>query len=129
VRAPYEYIKGSAFVFELDGLCICHTGDVGEPFNEDQLQLIGHIDVLLVPIGGTYAAGPEEAKQIVDQLKPKIVVPMHYWYQNALDQFVDGSHPAKFLDTNTFMVSKDTLPPITEIIVPKVVRQDRNEDF
>ena len=45
MRATYDYIKGSAFVFEMDGLCICHAGDLGEPFNEDQLDLIGHIDI------------------------------------------------------------------------------------
>jgi hypothetical protein len=38
--AAYDYIKGPAFVFEVDGLCICHAGDLGEPFNEDQLDLI-----------------------------------------------------------------------------------------
>lgn len=117
-------IKGSAFVFEMDGMCILHTGDVSEPFNEDQLQLIGHIDVLLVPIGGTYTAGPDEAKQIIDQLKPKIVVPMHYWYRmNLLERFTEGPYQARFLNTNKFTVNKDTLPPVTEIFVLKVVRE------
>lgn len=45
-------LRGSAFVFEVDGLCILHSGDVSEPFNEDQLQLIGHVDILLQVIGG-----------------------------------------------------------------------------
>ena len=117
-------MKGAAFVFEMDGMCILHSGDVSEPFNEDQLQLVGHIDVLLVPIGGRYTAGPEEAKQIIDQLKPKIVVPMHYWYgRNVLERFTDGSHPARFLNTNKFTVSKDTLPPVTGIYVLEVVRE------
>jgi L-ascorbate metabolism protein UlaG (beta-lactamase superfamily) len=117
-------IKGSSFVFEMDGMCILHAGDVSEPFNEDQLRLIGHIDVLLVPIGGTFTAGPEEAKQIIDQLKPKIVVPMHYWYRNnVLESFTGGPHPARFFDDNKFIVSKDTLPPVAEIYVLKVVRE------
>jgi len=117
-------MKGAAFVFEVDGMCILHSGDVSEPFNEDQLQFLGHIDVLLVPIGGRYTAGPEEAKRIIDQLKPKIVVPMHYWYgTGVLERFIEGPHPARFLHTNTFIVSKDTLPPVTEIYVLKVVRE------
>jgi L-ascorbate metabolism protein UlaG (beta-lactamase superfamily) len=121
-RAPHEYLKGSAFVFELDGICICHTGDVGEPFNEDQLELIGHVDVLLLPIAGTYTMGPENAKKVVEQLKPKIAVPMHY-YNNTfvLERFVDGPYQAHFLETNKFSVSKDTLPPVTEIFIPKVL--------
>jgi L-ascorbate metabolism protein UlaG (beta-lactamase superfamily) len=122
-------IMGAAFVFEMDGMCILHSGDVSEPFNEDQLQLIGHIDVLLVPIGGRWTAGPEEAMVIIDQLKPKIVVPMHYWYRGVLDRLTEGPHPAKFLDRNSFLVSKETLPLGTEIIVPLVVREGRDEGF
>lgn len=117
-------IKGASFVFEMDGICILHAGDVSEPFNEDQLQFIGHIDVLLVPIGGTYTAGPEAALQIVDQIKPKIAVPMHYWYrENVLERFTQGPHPARFLNTNKFVMNKDTLPSMTEIYVPRVVRE------
>ncbi|MDP7653107.1 MAG: MBL fold metallo-hydrolase, partial [Candidatus Marinimicrobia bacterium] len=74
VRAPYEFLKGSAFVFELDGLCIGHSGDVGDAYNKDQFELLGHIDVLLMTIGGTYSAVSEEAKKIIARLKPKIVV-------------------------------------------------------
>jgi len=117
-------LRGSAFVFEMDGMCICHSGDVSEPFNEDQLDLIGHVDILLQVIGGVYTAGPEGAKKIVEQLKPKIVVPMHYWYQmNVLERFIDGPYRAHFLNTNSFTASKDTLPPTTEIIILKVVRE------
>ena len=114
-------LKGSAFVFEVDGLCILHSGDISEPFNEDQLQLIGHIDILLVVIGGTFTAGPDEAKQIIRQLNPRIVVPMHYWYRmNTIERFTEGPYPARFLEANRFTVSKDTLPKATEIYVLKV---------
>ena len=117
-------LRGSGFVFELDGLCIFHSGDVSEPFNEDQLQLIGHVDVLLQTIGGVYTIGPEGAKQIVEQLKPKMVIPMHYWYNmNVLEKFVDGPYKAHFPNANSLTVSKDTLPSSTEIFVLKVVRE------
>ena len=121
MRAPYESFKGSAFVFELDGLCICHTGDVGEPFNEDQLDLIGHVDILILPIGGAYTMGPENAKKVVEQLKTKVAVPMHYYSNTSLlERFLNGPYQARSLETNTFRVSKDTLPPATEIYIPKV---------
>ena len=127
-RAPYDFLKGSAFVFELDGLCICHTGDVGEPFNEDQLDLIGHIDIALVPIGGRFAMGPENAKKVVEQLKPKIAVPMHYFNNNfLLESFTAGPYQSRFLDTNRFSVSKETLPSVTEIYVPKVLWHGQEE--
>ena len=124
MRAPYEFLKGSAFVFEVDGLCIGHSGDVGDAYNKDQLELLGHIDVLLMTIGGTYSAGPDEAKKIIARLKPKIVVPMHYWYRNDnLERFIDSPYPVRFFDLNKFTVNKDTLPPVTEIYVLKVVRE------
>lgn len=121
-RGVPGYLKGSGFVFEMDGLCIFHTGDVGEPFNEDQLQLIGHVDVVLLPIAGSYTMGPDNAKRVMEQLKPKIAVPYHY-YNNVglLERFADGPYRARFLNTNTFTVSKDTLPTETEIYIPKVL--------
>jgi len=116
------YFKGSAFVFEMDGLCILHSGDVGEPFNEDQLQLIGHIDVLLVPIAGSYTMGPDNARKVVEQLKPKVAVPYHYYHNyDLIQRFTEGPHRTRFLNTNNFSVSKDTLSSSTEILIPKVL--------
>jgi L-ascorbate metabolism protein UlaG (beta-lactamase superfamily) len=117
-------MKGAAFVFELDGLCILHSGDVSDPFNEDQLQLIGHVDILLQTIGGVYTIGPEGARQVIEQLKPKVVVPMHYWYQmNVLERFTSGPYKVREFNTNSFVVSKDTLPEEPEIFVLKVLRE------
>ena len=113
----------------MDGLCICHTGDLGEPFNEDQLDLIGHVDILLAPIGGSYTMGAESAKKVVEQIKPKIAVPMHYYQDTtALRRFIDGPYRARFLKTDSFSVSKDTLPPVTEIFIPRVTWYGREED-
>lgn len=117
-------LRGSGFIFELDGMCIFHSGDVSEPYNEDQLQLIGHVDILLQTIGGVYTIGPEGARRVIEQLKPKIVIPMHYWYNmGVLERFVDGPYRVRTLETNTLRISKDTLPSATEIIVLKVVRE------
>jgi L-ascorbate metabolism protein UlaG (beta-lactamase superfamily) len=124
VPGYYQSLKGSAFVFEMDGLCILHSGDVSEPFNEDQLQLIGHIDVLLQTIGGVYTIGPEGAHKVIEQLKPKLVIPMHYWYHyGVLEKFIDGPYRVHHLNTNSIIVSKDTLPPEAEIFILKVVRE------
>ncbi len=125
-RGVPEYwgLRGSAFVFEMDGLCVLHSGDVSEPFNEDQIELIGHVDVLLQTIGGVYTIGPELAKKIIEQLRPKIIVPMHYWYyQNILERFTEGPYRAHYLNTNKFTISKDTLPAAPEIYILKVVRE------
>ncbi len=121
---PEGFTKGSAFVFEMDGLCICHAGDIGEPFNEDQLDLIGHVDILLVPIGGVSTMGPENAKKVIEQLKPKIAVPMHYYNDLfSVKRFTDGPYKVWSPNANQFTVSKDTLPPTTEIFLLKVIRE------
>ncbi len=117
-------LRGSAFVFEMDGICILHSGDVSEPFNEEQLEQIGHVDVLLQTIGGVFTIGPELSKKIVEQTKPKLIIPMHYWYhQNVLERFTNGPYRATTLESNKLTVSKDTLPAVPEIFVLKVVRE------
>jgi L-ascorbate metabolism protein UlaG (beta-lactamase superfamily) len=123
--AGYEgSLRGSAFVFEMDGLCILHSGDVSEPLNEGQIDLIGHVDVLLQTIGGTFTIGPEGAKKIIEQLKPKVIIPMHFWYNmNVLERMTNGPYRARLLETNRITVSKDTLPVAPEIYVLKVVRE------
>ena len=121
----YRSLRGSGFVFEMDGLCVFHTGDVSEPFNEDQLQMIGHVDILLLPIGQSFTLGPEDAIKVIGQLKPKIAVPMHYWYNTpALEMFTSGSVKSRFLESNRFVVSKETLPKESEIWVMKVLVPD-----
>lgn len=128
-RARHDYMKGSSFVFEVDGMCVCHTGDIGEPYTEDQLDLIGHVDILLVPIGWSVTVGPDNAKKVVEQLKPKIVIPMHYYnHAYLLERFIDGPYRTRYLEVNSFRISKDTLPPFTEIYIPKVIWHGRDED-
>jgi hypothetical protein len=82
------------------------------------------VDILLQVIGGIYTIGPEGAQKVIEQLKPKVVVPMHYWYQmNLLERFTDGPHGSRFLNSNSLKISKDTLPSTTEIFILKVLRE------
>ena len=67
------------YTIESEEMRICHMGDFGqkELFSE-QLEDIGEVDVLLIPVGGNYTIGSQEAPKIISQIEPKIVVPMHY---------------------------------------------------
>jgi len=67
----------TVFVIESEGIRVVHLGDLGHLLSEDQIKEIGRTDILLVPVGGHYTIDPVEAKAVVDQLDPKIVVPMH----------------------------------------------------
>ncbi len=114
------HLKGAAFVFDVDGLCVCHLGDLSNKLNADQLELIGRVDVALVPIGGRFTMDGPTALEVVKQLKPKIAVPMHYWNNlGALDTFTSGPFEAQFFSTSTFTVSKESLPARTTIYVLK----------
>jgi L-ascorbate metabolism protein UlaG (beta-lactamase superfamily) len=67
------------YLFVLGGLRCVHMGDVGTPeLTNFEKSMIGKVDVLFLPVGGVTTVNAEEAKQLVDELKPSVVFPMHY---------------------------------------------------
>lgn len=66
------------FLFEMDGLRVLHAGDLGELPDGDTIAKIGHIDVLLTPVGGIYTIDYQGARDLANLLGPKVVIPMHY---------------------------------------------------
>lgn len=70
--------ENAVFSFELDGVRLCHVGDLGQPLTAEQAASIGEVDVLLVPVGGTFTINAAQAWQLVEQLSPRVVVPMHF---------------------------------------------------
>lgn len=72
--------RGGNLIFRIcmDGISVCHLGDLGEPFSREVLDRIPHSDVLLVPVGGNYTIGSAEAKKYADALDPAFIIPMHY---------------------------------------------------
>ncbi len=67
-----------AFTILIDGIRICHLGDLGHELTARQLEEIGAVDILLVPVGGTFTIGPELAVKTIRTLEPSIAIPMHY---------------------------------------------------
>jgi len=73
--------RGGNIIFKLEaeGIRMVHLGDLGQKeLKNTQLDEIGEVDVLLIPVGGKYTIGPDEAQHITNQIEPRIVVPMHY---------------------------------------------------
>ncbi|MBF6590052.1 MAG: MBL fold metallo-hydrolase [Ktedonobacterales bacterium] len=70
--------RNTAYLITIDDLHICHLGDVGAPLDERAQEALSGADVLLIPVGGGNALNAEVAAQVVAQLEPRIVVPMHY---------------------------------------------------
>jgi len=73
-------LRGENIVFKyyIDGLVLCHMGDIGQDVDKDFIVRLGKVDVLFIPIGGTYTVDYMEAYKYVLGIEPKIVVPMHY---------------------------------------------------
>ncbi len=70
--------ENTIFKFRMDGIDVCHLGDLGEKCSSDLIETLLPVDVLLIPVGGTYTIDAEMAKEYVDRIMPDIVIPMHY---------------------------------------------------
>ncbi len=84
--------KNLIFRFLIDGLRVCHLGDLGEPCSPETVQAIGPADVLLIPVGGNYTIDAAEAKKYVEAIDPSIVIPMHY-HVRGLTVDIGGVEP------------------------------------
>ena len=125
--------KNAAFVVEIEGLTFCHLGDLGHDLNDEQVKAIGKVDVLMIPVGGTYTINGEQAKKIVEKLKPRLhVFPMHYGVPN----YDDLNGPEEFLDGQKYKVTRVlagnefSIPPDAKPDAPTVVllgTEDKNK--
>ena len=66
------------YKFRMDGLEVCHMGDLGEECSSELLEMLLPVHILLIPVGGTYTIDGKLAKEYVDRMMPEIVIPMHY---------------------------------------------------
>ncbi len=66
------------YVIEVDGVRVCHMGDLGHELSPDQLAALGKVDVLLIPVGGFFTIGPKEAVSMMKELSPAVTIPMHF---------------------------------------------------
>lgn len=95
------------YVIELEGIKIVHMGDIGQDKLEDrQLEEIGEVDILMIPVGGFFTVDAKQALNITNQIEPKIVIPMHYkvpkltieqlaGVEQFLDEFGEGDVEAQ----------------------------------
>ncbi len=84
----------TVYTFSGDGVTLTHMADIGEPLSDDILEKIGHPDILILPVGGTYTVDAVEAKRYADAVKPHVIIPMHY---KTSDSALDISGVDKFL--------------------------------
>lgn len=105
------------YAIEAEGMRLCHLGDFGQKeLTDEQLEKIGHVDILMIPVGGNYTIASSEATKIVGQIEPKIVVPMHYELPKlsvkleGVDKFLKAMGKTGVTPQDKFTVKISTLP-------------------
>ncbi|MBN2030487.1 MBL fold metallo-hydrolase [bacterium] len=114
----------AVFVFEFDGIRLAHLGDLGHLLSEEQIDEIGEIDILMIPVGGVATIDSEEADQVVAQLNPKMIVfPMHYrtdvvtFMPDTAEDFVAEKEHVQRIDGNRYVLDLDQPPETLEYVV------------
>ena len=117
--------ENTAFGFPLDGIRVAHMGDIGHALDEQQIEGLGDVDVLMIPCGGHSTVDASGALEIVEQLKPRIVLPMHYKTDkvaadlDGLEPFSELFERVETIDTDTLELTPDALPEETTLMVLK----------
>ena len=121
-----EVVRDNAmYRFELEGLKIAHMGDVGNPLTEGQMAQLADVDILFALVGGPPTIELEDLKAVIEGIKPRVVIPMHYripgprFFMLPVTDFTE-MYPAEmvdFLDSETVDFTPDTLPEATQILV------------
>ena len=117
-----ELGRNTIYVIHMDDLIVCHLGDLGHILQEEQLEEVADADVLLIPIGGQHTINAAQAAEVISQVEPHIVIPMHYSppigdVPNPLDKFcremgIEAINPQPKLS-----ITRSALPAETQVVI------------
>lgn len=116
-----DYAGNSIFVFEVGGLCIAHLGHLHHTLTPEHLRRLGPIDIVMIAVDGTVTLTQEGALEVVEQIKPKVVLPMHFFSEVTLERFVAifaGRYPVKRSESPTVILSRANLPDRQLLLLP-----------
>ena len=114
------------FIIDFDGLRLVHLGDLGHKLDEFQLEEINGSDVLFVPVGEEFTLDVQKAVEVVNQVAPKIVIPMHYYLpgtklkMSPVDDFLKEMGATEIHPMDKLVLTKDKLPEEREVVVLNV---------
>lgn len=114
--------RNTIYVIHMDDIVICHLGDLGHTLQEEQLEEVADADVLLIPVSGQHTINAAQAAEVISQVEPRLVIPMHYALPegdapNPLDKFcremgIEVGHSQPKLN-----VARTTLPAETQVVI------------
>ena len=112
------------FCFDVDGVRVCHLGDLGHQLSDQEIAGLGKVDVLLAPVGGNFTIDAKVATEVYTKLAPKVVIPMHYQNERCstfpvagVNEFLEGKTAVNRPDASQVEFKTGELPASTQIIV------------
>jgi L-ascorbate metabolism protein UlaG (beta-lactamase superfamily) len=114
-----ERYGNSVFVFETAGLCIAHLSHLHHLLEPPDIAALGHIDIVMVSVDGLWTMSQRDAAAVIDQLQPRVVLPMHYFTRDVLASFLDlerEKYAIDIRDNPVLRISRTMLPSAPVII-------------
>ena len=115
--------KNTIFIIEMDGITLCHLGDLGHPLNPNLIEEMGDIDILFLPVGEVSTMPVDTAAEIVRQLEPHIVIPMHYKTEaftgdlSPVDKFLNKMRIGDLESKPKLSMTSSLLPGSTQTVL------------
>jgi L-ascorbate metabolism protein UlaG (beta-lactamase superfamily) len=119
-RGGTERHGNSIFIFEIANLCIAHLGHLHHTLTQQQLNEIGRVDIVLVPVDGNFTLDVEGMIEVLQALKAQQMIPMHFFSTFTLQRFLDRAReiwPVEMSEIPSLIVSKGTLPATPRVTV------------
>jgi len=125
-KSGNERGKNTVYLFEIEGVSLCHLGDLGHLLNEQTVEEMGDLGVLFVPVGGVFTIDASTASKVVAQLEPRYIIPMHYLVDGMGKEFSELAPVKNFLEemgveaqeeTAKLEVSSGSLPEEPKLVV------------
>ena len=113
------------FCFVVDGVRLCHLGDLGHALSWEQVADVGSVDVLFVPVGGVYTVDPAGATGVIEQVKPRVAIAMHFKTAKlnmpvaGVEEFLKGKGRVRHVEGSEAEFKAGQLPEPTEVVVLK----------
>lgn len=115
--------KNTVYAINMEGINICHLGDIGHVPTQAQADAIGEVDILLLPVGGGNALNASDAAEVVSLFDPMVVIPMHYrvpdltFKLDSVDKFVKEMGVKAPAALESYTVKKEGLPKETQLVL------------
>ncbi len=115
--------KNTVYLMEVDGVSVCHLGDLGHVLATRQVEELGSVDVLLLPVGGVSTIDAPMAAEVVRQLNPRVVIPMHYQIPalnrtlEPVDRFLKEIGVKEINSQTKLSFTKPSLPDNTQVFL------------